>query len=254
MTRRPPPPFLTAEVAGREWVTPRLVRIALRGPDLCRLEVTQPASSVRVLLPADGRVEIPNWDGNRFVLADGRRPPLRTLTPLHHDRRAGVMELCVVVHGEGAASGWAASADMGTQAAVSGPARGYDLGDAASALILGGDETAYPAICSIIEAATGEIRVYLEVQGDSRPPLPAHPRCRVEWLRPLPSHPGRAVAERISSLAFSEGDRLWAAGEAAAMQYIRRAVLPDRGLAPTQAVIRGYWKHGRVSDAGAEAG
>jgi len=43
--------------------------------------------------------------------------------------------------------------------------------------------------------------------------------------------------------------RVWAAGEAAAVQRIRRYLFQDRGLARTQAVVRGYWKHGRGGDA-----
>ena len=248
MTRRPPPPFLTADVGAREWITPRLVRIGLRGPDLGRLEVTQPASSVRVLLPDGGRLEMPEWDGNRFVLPGGGRPPLRTLTPLHHDRGAGAMDLYVVVHGDGAASRWAASAEAGAPAAVSGPARGYDVDAAATGLVLGGDETAYPAICSIVEAATIAVSVYLEVEGDFRPPLPAQPLCRVEWLRPVASGPGRAVAEALGALDLPAGDRVWAAGEAAAMQQLRQTLFQTRGLPRAQAVIRGYWKYGRASE------
>ena len=44
--------------------------------------------------------------------------------------------------------------------------------------------------------------------------------------------------------------RVWAAGEAAAVQRIRRHLFEQRGLTRTQAVVRGYWKHGRAGDAG----
>jgi NADPH-dependent ferric siderophore reductase len=38
---------------------------------------------------------------------------------------------------------------------------------------------------------------------------------------------------------------VWVAGEAAAVQRIRRHLFEDRGLPRSQASVRGYWKHGR---------
>jgi NADPH-dependent ferric siderophore reductase len=41
---------------------------------------------------------------------------------------------------------------------------------------------------------------------------------------------------------------VWAAGEAAAVQRIRRHLFDDRGLPRAQTSVRGYWKHGRAGD------
>ncbi len=251
MNRRLPPPFLAASVTGRAWLTPRLARVTLQGPDLQQLEVTQPASSVRVLLPSPdrpGRLEMPEWDGNRFVRPGGGRPRLRTLTPVGHDRAAGVLHLDVVVHGAGAAARWAEEAGTGTPVALSGPARGYGLDPEATAIVVGGDETAYAAVCQIVEAASVPVTVYLEVGTDERPPLPSHPDCQVEWLAPAGGAPGQAVASALGRARLLEGAHLWAAGEAAAMQQLRRILFEERGVARNRAVVRGYWKHGRSSE------
>ena len=48
--RREPPPFLPVTVARTERVSSRLIRITLTGPDLDRLVIEQPGSSVRLLL------------------------------------------------------------------------------------------------------------------------------------------------------------------------------------------------------------
>lgn len=252
MSRRPPPPFLTAELSGREWVTPRLARLVLQGQQLRSLQVPQPASSVRVLLPHPDRpdqLEIPGWDGDRFVTADRQRPPIRTLTPRHFDPERGTLAVDVVVHGDGAASRWASEAPPGAPAAVSGPARGYTLEPNATALILAGDETAIAAVSQLVESAPAvtEVSVYLETATAARPPLPEHPRCRVEWLSPDGAGPGQALAERLGRVDVPEGARLWAAGEAAAMQRLRHNLLRERGVPRAQVTIRGYWKHGRVS-------
>jgi NADPH-dependent ferric siderophore reductase len=251
VSRRPPPPFLAAELAGREWITPRLVRVTLEGPALRRLEVTQPASSVRVLIPGAGRdgLEIPEWDGNRFHLRDGTRPTLRTLTP--RADAPGRIRLDVVVHGRGAAATWAATAPLGSPAAVSGPARGWTVAPDAEALVIGGDETAYCALTQILEAtpAATAVTVWLETGApDADPPLPGRPGGTVHRLVADPSAPGRRLAEQLGRVELPASAYLWAAGEAAAMQTVRQELFQVRGVPRDRATLRGYWKHGRASE------
>ena len=251
--RRPPAPFLTGEVEGTEWLTPRLVRVTLKGSQLRSLEVTQPASSVRMLLPDSGTpelLELPGWDGNRFVLADGRRPILRTITPRYNDRDAGTLHLDVVVHGDGAAARWASTATRGSPAAVSGPARGYSIDQDASTFVLGGDETAIAAICQLLEAISADavVEVHLETLDEQcRPQLPSHPRSRVNWID-QGGLPGSALVEQLGEASLTDDSRLWAAGEAAAMQRLRQRLFNERGIPRDRATIRGYWKHGRIAE------
>lgn len=254
MNRRPPPPFLRAELAAREWLTPRIARMTLVGPDLRGLEVTQPASSVRVLLPdpeRPERLEVPRWDRNRFLLRDGSRPLLRTLTPRPEQLGEGLLQVDVVVHGRGAASQWGSSAPLGSRVAVSGPARGYAFDPAATELIVGGDETAFAAVTQIVESVPEavDVSVLLETPGpDSRPPLPGGPRCSVRWVDADVGEPGVALVEAMGlawSAGWSDRSRLWAAGEAAAVQRLRNRLFTELGVPRPQATIRGYWKRGR---------
>jgi NADPH-dependent ferric siderophore reductase len=52
-------------------------------------------------------------------------------------------------------------------------------------------------------------------------------------------------------MAFAEaanlerGTKIWAAGEAAAMQRIRQYLFKDRGIDRSDTMIRGYWKRPR---------
>jgi NADPH-dependent ferric siderophore reductase len=41
---------------------------------------------------------------------------------------------------------------------------------------------------------------------------------------------------------------VWAAGEAAAVQRIRRHLFEERSMARAHTTVRGYWKHGRAGD------
>ena len=82
--RREPPPFRMARVVGTERPTPHVVRVVFDGPDLHKLVVDEPAASVRLLLPSRGTsdLEVPTWNGNEFLLANGERPIIRTFTPI----------------------------------------------------------------------------------------------------------------------------------------------------------------------------
>jgi NADPH-dependent ferric siderophore reductase len=236
-------------------VSPRLVRITFAGPDLESLTVEHPAASVRLLLPWPGIQElvVPSWNGNEFLLPDGRRPAIRTLTPRRVDPETFEIELDIVIHGGGVVSEWAQAAELGDPAAISGPGRGYAIDRDAPAFFLGGDETAIPAISQILAALPAErpVQVHIEVaHPDARIALPDHPRVTAEWCDLTPDAPsGDALFAAVRSADLEPGIRVWVAGEAAAMQRIRRHLFEDRRLPRSQASVRGYWKHGRSGDA-----
>jgi NADPH-dependent ferric siderophore reductase len=246
-------------------VTPRLVHLTFGGPDLEGLVIPDLAASVRLLLPspATGDLVIPTWNGNEFLLPDGQRPILRTFTPRRLDTDDLELDLEIVIHGHGVASQWAASSDSaaggggGGQVAISGPGRGYAIDADASTFLLAGDETAIPAISQLIEAMPADclVQVHIEVGGPSAKfALPEHPQATVAWHElPAGAPPGDTLLTAVEQADVSPALRVWAAGEAAAMQRIRRHLFADRGLPRTQAVIRGYWKHGRAGDADEDA-
>src|ERR1700724_4663689 len=82
-TRRAPPQFRRLVLSRVHRLSSRLIGVTLAGPDLEGFTVEHPAASVRLLLPSPGskQLVIPRWNGNEFVLPDGRRPPIRTFTP-----------------------------------------------------------------------------------------------------------------------------------------------------------------------------
>jgi NADPH-dependent ferric siderophore reductase len=241
-------------------VTPRLIRVTLGGPELDGLVVEQPAASVRLLLPSRGSTELvmPTWTGNEFLLPDGSRPAIRTLTPLRLHPERHELEVEIVVHEGGAASGWALAAKEGDEAAISGPGRGYPIDADAAVFLLAGDESAIPAIGQLLEAlpAGKPVRVIIEVaHPDARLDLPTRPAAAAptdaEWCDlPAGAAPGDALVAAVIEAAadLPAGARVWAAGEAAAVQRLRRHLLDERGLPRSETWIRGYWKHGRAGD------
>lgn len=217
-----------------EALTPRMVRVTF---DVEGFTVDQPAASVRVLLPSPGArgLVLPTWNGNEFLLPDGRRPILRTFTPRHADGET--LDIDVVLHGGGVASQWAAGAQPGDEAAVSGPGRGYEVDPDAPGYLLGGDETAMPAISQLLDALPSgkPTQVLIEAPPDARLPLPA------TWL-------DTPLADAVRDIEIAAGTRIWMAGEAAEVQRIRKHLFDERGIPRAHASVRGYWKRGRAGD------
>jgi NADPH-dependent ferric siderophore reductase len=230
--------------------TERLIRLTLSGDELRGLERGLPASSVRLLLPELGQLEPPaiEWNGNEFLLPGGSRPTIRTLTPLRVDPVAGELDIEVVLHGDAPLSRWAETAEKGAQVAVSGTGRGYEVDHAAPAFLLAGDESAIPAISVLLEELppAAQVEVFIELRpGSTGPPLPSTD-ASVTWLDAIEgSQPGTALLDAIIASAPGTATRVWAAGEAAAMQRIRRHLFEHLGIPRAQAVVRGYWKRDR---------
>jgi NADPH-dependent ferric siderophore reductase len=239
------------EVRRTEHLTPRLARLTFSGPELAGFTITDPAASVRLLLPPTGTasLELPIWNGNEFLAPDGSRPIIRTFTPRCFDDATLELDLDIVLHDGGTASEWARRAGAGDPAAVSGPGRGYPVDSGAPAFLLAGDETALPAISQLIEMlpAAATVEIIAEIAADdARLALPEHPRLRVTWApRADGGTPGNALLATLETTEVAGGTKVWVAGEAGAMYRVRQYLFDDLGLDRADVTVRGYWKHGR---------
>jgi NADPH-dependent ferric siderophore reductase len=252
--RREPPRFRGVEVQRVARLSPRLIRVTLGGAELDGFTVEEPDASIRLLLPSPGEamLVVPAWNGNEFLLPDGRRPILRTLTPRHVRTDAHELDVDIVDHGAGMASEWAVAARPGDRAAISGPGRGYTIDHDAPAFLLAGDETAIPAMSQLLERmpAAAPVRVLVEIaDGDAQLPLTEARSAAIDWLElPMAAPPGDALVAAVRTVELDPAVRVWAAGEAAAMQRLRRLLFDERGLTRAQCTVRGYWKHGPDGD------
>jgi NADPH-dependent ferric siderophore reductase len=249
--RREPPPFRMVTLLHKKQLSDRMIRVTLTGEDLRGLEVDEPAASVRLLLPPPGQTELvmPRWNGNEFLMEDGSRPAIRTFTPRRLDQAGLQLDIDMVIHDGGLASEWATSAAVGYPAAVSGPGRGFRASGDVPAFVLGGDETAIPAISQLLETIDPikAIQVHVEIAvRQARLSLPGHPQATVDWhvLGPE-APPGRALVAALEHAEFPADAHIWCAGEAASMHAIRNHLFKERGLPRSQATVRGYWKAGR---------
>jgi len=249
-SRREPPPLIKVRLVERHELTARLVRLVFEGPGLESM-LSEPAASVRLLVPSPGsnRLVIPDWNGNEFLLPGDVRPALRTFTPLR-STEPGCLDLEIVRHPGGVVSTWAETAQPGASAAISGPGRGFAPPDDTTEFFLLGDETAAPAIGQLLEHLSPDaaIEVHIEVESDTAiRPMPEHANATISWVVGGRGQP--AGSRLLTSLAtlpeLTPTAHVWAAGEAASMQAIRKYLFDERGLPRSQATVRGYWKPAR---------
>ena len=243
----PPPPFVVSRVVDIARRTPRLTMVVSEGDGLGSMVPADPAASIRLLLPrghAADELELPTHDGNVFRYADGELSTARTLTPLsagHPDR----MLLGVHDHGSGRLSKWLGELELGNQVGIAGPGQAYEIDQAARRFVVAGDESALPAIGQLLEAFPDSVAVEVAIEigsSEARTEMPEHPGCRLSWLPAQPAaEPGGALVDWVVEQPIDDDTRLWVAGEAAAVQRIRKA-MDAAGVPRSRRNIRGYWK------------
>ncbi|NNC13096.1 siderophore-interacting protein [Planctomonas sp. JC2975] len=160
-----------ATVLATERISPTFVRITFGGRGLDDLAWDGLDQRIKLLLPnAQGgypsmRAKDPAWYAQWSALPDETRPPMRTYTI--RDRRVGFagveLDVDFALHAEtaGPAAGWAAGAEAGMPLRLLGPnvradgdrgAIGWIPPTTTRRFVIAGDETALPAMASILKS------------------------------------------------------------------------------------------------------
>ncbi|GAA3408757.1 siderophore-interacting protein [Streptosporangium vulgare] len=213
-------------------LSPSFVRVTFGGEDLAGFADKGFDQRIKVILPLPDGSITPLGDGDDWyqrwrALPDELRNPIRTYTARAVRPESRELDIDFVLHGEsGPASRWAtrvAPGDrvvvVGPNAAHPGPVGGREWAPPAGVehLLLAGDETAVPAIATIVESLSGSVRAtaLLEVpEAADALPLDVRPGVKVAWLPREGARHGDllipAVRETLSALTAPRGT---AAGE-----------------------------------------
>lgn len=285
--------LFTVEVRAVRRLSPSFVRVTFTGPDLDRFADNGYDQRVKLAFPLPGQREArlpegPDWYARWRVLPEHQRNPIRTYTVRAARPELAEVDVDLVLHGDGGpATRWARRVQPGDQIVIVGPDAGYDgehggvefRPPAAAKLLLAGDETAVPAICSILERlpVTARGRVLLEVPevGDAQP-VAAPPGVAVQWLARGGHPPGSRLVPAVSAAAaeLRSGPWVgvpvtelnldvellwdvpisvlptplyaWLAGEAGVIRTLRRHLVTERGLDRRAVAFMGYWRLGRA--------
>jgi len=187
----------------------------------------------------------PSFDDHIKLFFDvgAAEPERRDYTPRHYDPVAGELALEFVMHGEGAASGWAALAEPGQRLTIAGPRGSFIIPMDYDWHLLAGDETALPAIARRLEelpAGALALVVLLVPDPADRRALASAARVQLQWVD---DEAGLLAAVRALTLPAGEG-YAWCAGEAAAMGALRRLLVEEKGHDRRAIRAAAYWKRG----------
>ena len=248
--RRRPPPRLVKVVALSR-LTPRLVSVLLSGDDLDRFKTAAPTSHIKVFFPAPGQAAplLPEVGPDGPVWPEGvARPIVRTYTPRRFDDATGALEVQFVLHGEGPASQWAEEAKVGDRLAIAGPGGRFSFDPEVRQWWIGGDESALPAIGTLLDAlpVSAVAELHVEVDGpEDEIDLPSAAQTTVTWHhRTSPEAWGAELNAAAHRASIPDGARVWVACEATAVRRIRRHFLTDLEVPVSAIVTRGYWRLG----------
>jgi len=260
-------PVSYVRVTGVERITPRTARVTFTGDALPRILEDRPDQQVKLCLPREGRsVEeglLPEQDtedayGMRWyeaflAIPEERRPWMRSFTVRAYDRGAHAMTVDFVLHGDGGpAARWGAGARPGDVLGLVGPSSLYARPlPEAGRLLLAGDESALPAIATVLEAlpATTGAVVYAEVAdaAEERELPPGAGGVEVHWVHR--DRGGSLVAAVRDAGPDLDGvDAAWVAGEASAVRALRRHLVQDRELPRGAVEFSGYWRRALTQD------
>lgn len=233
------------QVRRSERVTPRMIRVTLGGDELAGFPGDGPDRRIKMFFPVPGqeRPAVPRAASGGPVWPAGEaRPAIRTYTVRRFDAGAGELDVDFVLHGDGPAAAWAAEAAPGSWVGVSEPGGRYEPDPAADFHVVIGDETALPAVATVLDAlpAGAPSLTFLEVaDAAEEQELPG----AVTWVHRAGRPAGAPLTEAVRAAEFPPGrGQAWLSGESACVKDLRRHLLDDRGLDRRAVYATGYWR------------
>ncbi|WP_394622047.1 siderophore-interacting protein [Lentzea sp. JNUCC 0626] len=229
-------------------LTPRMTRLTFTGPGLGEVG-TWPDQQLKLLFPKPGRSahvsdapDVGTWYQAYMAMPEDERPWMRSFTV--RSLADGVLTIDFVLHGDnGPASRWASQAKIGDVIGRFGPSPDYarPLGEA-DLLVFAGDETALPAIASLLELLpdTQQRQVFVEVADPSE-------QQHVPGVRWIHRSAGEDLVSVVKSADVPADSWVWLGGEASAVRALRRHFV-GRGVSKKDIEFAGYWRRALTQD------
>lgn len=255
--------MITAEIVRAQRITPSFHCLTLGGEQLDDFQGLGADQMFRLFFrrPHQDAIRLPTssneggWMAQTLLMNVATRPYVRNYTVREFRPDVGELDVELVLHdGASPASAWAREAQPGERVGIFDEGRMYTPPTEVDWRLLVGDESAVPAILSILDGEEGPARpteVFLEVptEQDVRP-LPVPANVLVHWLprTGAADRPGRLALDTVTAARLPAGRfSAFVAGEQALPRRLRSHLLTERGARKADITIFGYWRHGRSS-------
>ncbi|MFI9549441.1 siderophore-interacting protein [Streptomyces sp. NPDC052016] len=275
--------FFSLQVVRTIRLGPSVVRVSFAGEDLQYFLSDGYDQSLSLFLPHPGQSEPQvchelgdGWWQAWRELPDDVRAVMRSYT-LRSLRRDGLgrtteIDIDFVLHGvepgasapAGPASRWASRAAAGDRVVLLGPAIAdnrairFRAPEDTDLVLLWGDETALPAISSILESLPAGLRVraWLDVHdAGTIQDLATAADAEVTWLvrddhhaQDVEGSPMALGALGDAALPSAERPYVWIAGESGCVKQLRRHFVGERGIDRRRVTFVGYWRQGLTEE------
>lgn len=230
-------------------------RITFRAPEFGRFIPSGPDEYFALIFPARPGQDLvmPSTDRINVRSAVARipepeRPVMRWYTVRARRPEAGEIDVDVVVHGDrGPGSAWALRAAPGDRVGFRAHGSGYRAPATAGPQLFVADETAMPALYSILESldSTAGVTALLELP-DATHDTPLNADVTPDLVFRGSGAPGSAALARLAELDLPKVTYVWACGEASLASGVRRHLVRNDLADRRSIMFSGYWKLGQV--------
>lgn len=195
------------------------------------------------------------WYQAFLAIPEDDRPWMRSFTIRARRPALGELDIDFVLHGDaGPAGRWATTAAPGDTLGMVGPSALYARPPATTGrLLLAGDESALPALGTLLEAlpAGAAATAFVEVADPAEEQhLATRAELTVHWLHrdgAAPGH-GTALVDAVRAAELPGLGAAWLAGESGTVRALRRHLLRERGLDRRSVEFAGYWRLSLTQD------
>ncbi|QGK70056.1 siderophore-interacting protein [Allosaccharopolyspora coralli] len=259
--------ILRATVTAVRKPAPDMVRLTLGGEELAWMTNGGLDQRIKLLFPRSGQDE-PVLPADRGypalrLMPEEQRPHVRTYTVRAHRPQQREFDVDVVLHGDaGPGSSFARYARPGDRLAVFVPHVDHPHPERLSGVefrtervvddvVLVGDETALPAMASILDEVPADVRVRALVEVPEVVDthyLRSGVSGEIRWLARGDRPRGEVLLREVRALDLAD-PYVWIAGESRTVTSVRRTLVDEFGVDRRRITFLGYWRCGATEDA-----
>lgn len=240
-TARKRSPPRTAQVTGKQQISPNMLRITLGGAGLRDFPGGQESAYIKLRLAEP----LPGSDD---------KPLMRTYTVRSFDEQKHELDVDFVLHESfGPAAVWARDCSVGDIIRFSGPGPVKLVDFDADWVLLVGDMSALPAISANIEklppAMRGVALIEIIDPADQQD-LDAPPNLDVRWvINAHPEEENTILLDAVRGLDWLPGTpSVWVAGEFSQSLAIRNLLRQEHNVSRHEMYASSYWQIGQTED------